>query len=82
MHCFQTGKVVNTTQKNLLELEFFVRLCDLDKSDWVVDLTCGSGSGCIAGLRMGHSVAGIDLSEKQVEATSFRMQQYAAFEVN
>ena len=73
--------VANDTQKSLLELEFFLRVCNVERDRWVADLTCGSGSGCIAGLRLGFHVAGFDISEHQVEATSARIQMFHKFEV-
>ena len=55
--CYKVdGKELNTYQKGLLEVEFLIRVCH--QGGMVVDLCCGSGSGCIAGLRMGHNVTG------------------------
>ena len=48
----------------------------------MVDLCCGSGSGCIAGLRMGHNVVGFDLSSEQVAGASKRIRLFADMEVS
>ena len=74
------GKQLNPDQKGLLELEYLIRVCH--QGGYVVDLCCGSGSGCIAGLRMGHSVAGFDLSEDQVAGAVQRLELFANMEVS
>ena len=72
--------MVNPTQKPLLELEILVRVCH--QGGWLVDLCCGSGSGLIAGLRLGYDVAGFDIQELQVAATIARIKKLSAQEVN
>ena len=47
----------------------------------MVDLCCGSGSGLIAGLRLGYNVAGFDILESQVNATKARIKIFAEQEV-
>ena len=47
----------------------------------MVDLCCGSGSGLIAGLRMGYNVAGFDIKETQVKASRDRIKAFAIREV-
>lgn len=74
------GIPLNPDQKGLLELEFLIRVCH--QGGLVVDLCCGSGSGCVAGLRMGHSVVGFDLSGEQVSGASKRLQLFADMEVS
>lgn len=76
-----SGVIANQTQKPLLELEFFIRLCRPSIDAWIVDLTCGSGSGLIAGLRMGRHVAGYDVSQVQVDAAQARVQAFLKAEV-
>ena len=74
------GEALNAHQKGLLELEFLLRVCH--QGGYVVDLCCGSGSGCIAGLRMGQNVVGFDLSSKQVAGASKRIRLFADMEVS
>ena len=76
----ESGDVVNPTKKPLLELEFLLRVCH--QGGWLVDLCCGSGSGLIAGLRLGYNVAGFDIREAQVAATTARIRKLSAQEVN
>ena len=40
-------------------------------------LSCGSGSGLIAGLRLGYNVAGFDIKEAQVNAAKARIQKFS-----
>ena len=74
------GTKVNLSQKPLLQLEFLLRACH--QGNWVVDMCCGSGSGLIAALRMGYSVAGFDTNKTQVEAARRRVASFAQQEVN
>lgn len=69
------GSKVNLSQKPLLQLEFLLRACH--QGNWVVDMCCGSGSGLIAALRMGYSVAGFDTNKTQVEAARRRVASFA-----
>ena len=46
-----------------------------------LDMCCGSGSGLIAALRMGYSVAGFDTNKTQVEAARRRVASFAEQEV-
>ncbi|KAL3142119.1 hypothetical protein ABBQ32_004737 [Trebouxia sp. C0010 RCD-2024] len=73
------GARVNICQKPLLQLEFLLRVCH--QGGWVVDLCCASGSGLVAAVRLGHSAAGFDLSEKQVDASKRRLQQLSLKEM-
>lgn len=73
------GEKVNPTQKPLLQLEFLLRVCH--QGGWVVDLCCGSGSGLIAGLRLGYNVAGFDTKQEQVDATKARVKKFSVQEV-
>ena len=75
----QDGHKVNPSQKPLLQLEFLLRVCH--QGGWVVDLCCGSGSGLIAGLRLGYNVAGFDILKSQVNATKARIRKYAEQEI-
>ena len=70
---------MNPSQKPLLELEFLLRVCH--QGGWLVDLCCGSGSGLIAGLRLGYNVAGFDIKEAQVKAAKARIQKFSQQEV-
>ena len=70
---------VNPSQKPLLQLEFLLRVCH--QGGWLVDLCCGSGSGLIAGLRLGYNVAGFDIREAQVKAARARIKSFADQEV-
>ena len=70
---------MNPSQKPLLELEFLLRVCH--QGGWLVDLCCGSGSGLIAGLRLGYNVAGFDIKEAQVNAAKARIQKFSQQEV-
>ena len=47
----------------------------------MVDLCCGSGSGLVAAVRLGHAAAGFDISERQVDASKGRLQQLSRREV-
>lgn len=47
----------------------------------MVDLCCGSTSGLVAAVRLGHSAAGFNLSEMQVDASKRRLQQLSLKEV-
>ena len=76
----ESGDVVNPTQKPLLELEFLLRVCH--QGGGLVDLCRSSGSGLIAGLRLGYNVAGFDIREAQVAATTARIKKLSAQEVN
>lgn len=40
---------------------------------WVVYLCCGSGSGCIAALRMGYIAFGVDAAPDQVQVARKRL---------
>lgn len=73
------GKPLNPDQKSFLELEYLIRVCH--QGGYVVDLCCCSGSGCIAGLRMGYSVAGFDRSKDQVAGAVKRLELFANMEV-
>lgn len=75
----EDGEKVNTTQKPLLQLEFLLRVCH--QGGWVVDLCCGSGSGLIAGLRLGYNVIGFDIKQDQVDAAMYRVLKFAVDEV-
>ena len=44
-------------------------------------MCCGSGSGLIAALRMGYSVAGFDTNKTQVDAARRRVASFAQQEV-
>ena len=46
-----------------------------------MDLCCGSGSGLIAGLRLGYNVAGFDIKEAQVNAAKARIREFSKQEV-
>lgn len=74
------GVTLNDHQKGLLELEHMIRVCH--QGGLVVDLCCGSGSGCIAGLRMGYSVAGFDISGTQVKGARRRISEFQRLEVS
>ena len=77
----ESGDVVDHTQKPLLELEFLLRV--KHQGGWLVDLCCsGSGSGLIAGLRLGYNVAGFNIREGQVAATNARIKKLSGQEVN
>ena len=65
--------MVNETQKPLMQLEYLLRTC-MQGGNWVVDLCCGSGSGCVAGMRMGYNVLGIDRSENQISQARRRLE--------
>ena len=43
------------------------------EADFVVDLCCGSGSGCVAALRIGYHSYGIDRSTEQLEEAKRRV---------
>ena len=73
------GQQLNSDQKGLLEMEFLIRVCH--QGGYVVDLCCGSGSGCVAGLRMGHHVAGFDISTQQVAGAIKRLELFSTAEV-
>ena len=77
-----TGQVVNSMQKPLMTLEFLIRLCHHDQGGRVVDLCCGSGSGMLAALRMGHNVTGVDNSEEQLSACKARILEFEHREVS
>ena len=47
----------------------------------VVDLCCGSGSGCVAALRTGYHAIGIDRNVTQVEEARRRLQIFTESEV-
>ena len=63
-----------------LELEFLIRVCH--QGGYVVDLCCDSGSGCVAGLRMCHGVAGFGLSGEQVAGALTCLELFADMEVS
>ena len=44
--------------------------------NWVVDLCCGSGSGCVAAMRMGYSAFGVDRSVVQVNGARRRLHNF------
>ena len=48
----------------------------------VVDLCCGPGSGIIAALRMGYTAAGLDISQKQLEAAAKKVKLFGHMEVH
>ena len=81
--CFKVdGEALNAHQKGLLDLEYLIRVCH--QGGYVVDLCCGSGSGCIACLRMhmGNVVVGLDLSAEQVGGALKRIRRFADMEVS
>lgn len=47
----------------------------------VVDLCCGSGTGCVAALRMGYHAIGIDRNARQVEEARRRLKMFTDNEV-
>ena len=47
----------------------------------MIDPCCGSGSGVIAALRLGHNAAGLDVSPQQVKAARARVVQFGKDEV-
>ena len=67
---------MNDDQKAIAPLEFLLRTCMPPQCDWVVDLCCGSGSGCVAALRMGFNVLGVDRSSTQITGTRKRLQLF------
>ena len=75
------NQVANPTQKPLLQLEYLIRTCMQPDTHVVVDLCCGSGSGCVAALRMGYHAIGIDRSTKQVEEARRRLKTFTNNEV-
>ena len=72
----QNGVIVNPYQKPLLQLEFLIRTCMVPEADFVVDLCCGSGSGCVAAVRIGYNAYGIDRSTEQVHEAKRRLNMF------
>ena len=50
--------------------------------NWVVDLCCGSGSGCVAAMRMGYSTFGVDCSIVQVNGARRRLHIFITREAD
>ena len=50
--------------------------------NWVVDLCCGSGSGCVAAMRMGYSAFGVDRSVVQVNGARRRLHIFITREAD
>ena len=48
----------------------------VSEADFVVDLCCGSGSGCVAALRMGYNAYGVDRSTKQLQEAKRRLNMF------
>ena len=53
-----SGEIVNHQQAALLELEFLIST--FGGAGQVVVLCCGTGSGCVAAMRLGRNTTGID----------------------
>ena len=62
------------TQKPLLLLEDLIKTFSND-GDLVVDLTCGSGSTCVAAQNTGRSFIGIEKEEEYVDIANERIKQ-------
>ncbi len=76
----RSGEVVDHQQKPLLLLEFLIRVfCGPGQ---VVSLCCGSGSECIAALRMGKDCTGFNSSQFQVEETRQRLDTFRTAEAS
>ena len=78
--CVCRGVYKTDTGQPLMTLEFLIRLCH--QGGRVVDLCCGSGSGMLAALRMGHNVTGVDNSEEQLSACKARIPEFERREVS
>src|SRR5699024_5064035 len=62
------------TQKPLLLLEDLIKTFSND-GDLVVDLTCGSGSTCVAAQKTGRSFIGIEKEKEYVDIANERIKQ-------
>ena len=64
------------TQKPLLLLEDLIKTFSND-GDLVVDLTCGSGSTCVAAQNTGRSFIGIEKEKEYVDIANERIKNHA-----
>ena len=64
------------TQKPLLLLEDLIKTFSND-GDLVVDLTCGSGSTCVAAQNSGRSFIGIEKEKEYVDIANERIKNHA-----
>lgn len=63
------------TQKPIALLEDLIKTYS-DKGDVVVDLTCGSGSTCVAALNTGRFFIGIEQEKEYVDITNKRIKDF------
>ena len=73
-----SGEILNHQQAALLELEFLIYTCGGARQ--VVVLRCGTGSGCVAALRLGRDTTGIDNSPFQLNEACWRLKQFGMAE--
>jgi site-specific DNA-methyltransferase (adenine-specific) len=60
------------TQKPVLLLEDLIKTFS-NEGDLIVDLTCGSGSTCVAAVRTGRNFIGFETEPKYVEIANKRL---------
>ena len=63
------------TQKPVLLLEDLIKTFS-NEGDLVVDLTCGSGSTCLAALNTGRFFIGIEKEKKYVDIANKRIEEH------
>ena len=73
-----SGEIVNHQQAALLELEFL--MYTFGGARRLVILCCGTGSGCVAALRLGRDSTGIDNSPFQLNEACRGLKQFGMAE--
>lgn len=73
-----SGEIVNHQQTALLELEFLI--ATFGGAEQVVVLCCGTGSGCVAAMRLGRNTTGIDNSPFQLNEACRRLKLFGMAE--
>ena len=63
------------TQGTIGEVDFIEQELNFDKTNWILDIGCGTGRHAIELARRGYQIVGVDLSESQLERARDKAQK-------